>query len=285
MAAVLVAWWIATQTNDAPQGYLKDMVCLGTVDLTAPTHVTGTMLRNVWLLALAYACSFGVEILLNNAGSLYFLDEFGLGVSSAAGAASTLELTNLFARAVGGILSDYTNKNHHGMQGRLILCVITMLWQGIATLCWAYGSQTLPSAIGWLAATSLGIHLTEGAIFGIVPYINPAVSGQMAGLVGLGGNLGGIVFGFCFRHFSYQTTFSIMGFAALISATVYGGVFISGQSTLWTRETSLEAMNERVATEDIPGDATPESSGANDSDTSPPRTTTHGSTLPTILEV
>ena len=176
------------------------------------------------------------------------MDEFGLGVSSAAAAASTLGLTNLFARAVGGILSDYAMKRF-GMQGRLGLCIITMTWQGVATLCWAFTSNTLASAIFWMAATSLGIHMTEGAIFGIVPYINPVVAGQMAGMVGMGGNLGGIVFGFCFRHLSYQTTLGIMGVAALTSTTVYGAVFIPGQATLWSHETSLEAMNERAADE------------------------------------
>eukprot|EP00977_Amphora_coffeiformis_P002223 scaffold425_cov175-Amphora_coffeaeformis.AAC.82 len=247
--ALVVAGLIVTQSDDAPQGYLKDMKRLGTVDLSSTTRVTFTMCRNAWLLAIAYGCSFGVEISINNAGSLYFMDEFGLGVSSAAAAASTLGLTNLFARALGGILSDYAMK-HFGMQGRLGMCIITMTWQGVATLCWSFGSHTLASAIVWMATTSLGIHLTEGAIFGIVPYINPAVAGQMAGMVGMGGNIGGIVFGFCFRHLSYETTFGVMGFAALVSTAVYGGVMIPGQATLWSKETSLEAMNERAADED-----------------------------------
>ena len=247
--ALVVAALIVTQSDDAPQGYLKDMKRLGTLDLSSTTRVTFTMCRNAWLLAIAYACSFGVEISLNNAGSLYFMDEFGLGVSSAAAAASTLGLTNLFARALGGILSDCAMK-HFGMQGRLGLCIMTMTWQGVATLCWSFGSQTLASAIVWMATTSLGIHLTEGAIFGIVPYINPAVAGQMAGMVGMGGILGGIVFGFCFRHLSYETTFGIMGFAALVSTTVFGGVLIPGQATLWSKETSLQSMNERATDED-----------------------------------
>lgn len=80
-----------------------------------------------------------------------------------------------------------------------------------------------------------------------MPYINPAVSGQIAGLVGLGGNLGGFVYGLCFRHLSYETTFAIMDVAALASTMIYAGVFIPGQATLYTRETSLEVINERVA--------------------------------------
>jgi NNP family nitrate/nitrite transporter-like MFS transporter len=135
---------------------------------------------------------------------------------------------------------------HFGMQGRLGLCVFTMLWQGCATLCFTYLPNGLGSSIAWLAVTSIGIHLTEGAIFGIVPYINPAAAGQMAGIVGLGGNLGGIVFGLLFRQFTYQTTFATMGIAALASIVVYGVVYIPGQSTLWTQGTSLEAMNEKV---------------------------------------
>ena len=303
LVALLVAWFVLTQTDDAPQGYYKDMKRLGTTDLMAPTRVTGTMSRNAWLLAITYGtssalaptmilseftniifggCSFGAEISLNNAGSLYFADEFGLGVTSAAAAASTLGLTNLFARALGGILSDYAMK-YYGMQGRLTLCIVTTLWQGAAMLCWAYGAQNLGAAIAWLAVTSLGIHLTEGAIFGIVPYINPAVSGQIAGLVGLGGNLGGIVFGLCFRHLSYQTTFGIMGVAALASTTVFGGVFVPGQATLWTRETSLEAINERV-TADV-DNIDDEDTNNSSEHRQPVLPSTSDPSLPTIPEV
>ena len=280
VAALVVAWIIVTQSDDAPQGYYKEMKRLGTMDLTAPSMVTGTMSRNAWLLAIAYAASFGVEISLNNAGSLYFSDEFGLDVQSAAAAAATLGLTNLFARAVGGILSDKAMQ-YYGMQGRLALCVVTMLWQGSTALCWAWASDTLASAIVWLALTSLGIHLTEGAIFGIVPYINPAVSGQIAGLVGLGGNLGGIFFGILFMNFSYQTTFAAMGISALASTMVYGGVFIPGHSTLWSQSSSLEAMNERVAPIVGTEEDSEEGAGAN-VDASPPVKTP--TTLPTLQE-
>lgn len=244
VAALAVAWLIVTQSQDAPHGYHKEMKLWGTMDLTAPSMVTETMSRNAWLLAVAYATSFGVEISLNNAGSLYFADEFGLDVSNAAIAASTLGLTNLFGRAVGGILSDMAMQRN-GMQGRLGLCVLTMVWQGVAILCWAYLADSLTAAVLLLAVASLGIHLTEGAIFGIVPYINPVKSGQIAGTVGLGGNVGGIIFGACFMHLSYEKTFTIMGVAALASTIVYGGVYIPGHATLWTQETSLEALNER----------------------------------------
>jgi NNP family nitrate/nitrite transporter-like MFS transporter len=251
VAAIAVAWLIVTQTDDAPQGYYAEMKRLGTMDLQAPSFMSCTAGRNVWLLAIAYGCSFGVEISLNNAGSLYFADEFGLGTEAAAAAAATLGLTNLFARAVGGILSDAAMKRF-GMQGRLALCVATMLLQGGATLALAFGGDTLAAAIVLLALTSCGVHLTEGAIFGIVPYINPAIAGQIAGLVGLGGNLGGVVFGICFHQLpTYQSTFGVMGVAALVAGTtVFGGIFIPGQATLWTNATSLEAMNERVAAED-----------------------------------
>ena len=141
----------------------------------------------------------------------------------------------------------------------------------------------MAASIGWLAVTSLGIHFTEGAIFGIVPYINPAVSGQIAGLVGLGGNLGGIVFGFCFMHLSYQTTFGIMGAAALTSTVVYGAVFIPGQATLWTRETSLQAMNERVANEEAEEGDTKDSSDHKPLPNS--LSSTQELALPTIPEV
>ncbi len=44
--------------------------------------------------------------------------------------------------------------------------------------------------------------MANGAVYGIVPFINEKRTGMIAGVVGAGGNLGGMIFGFLFRSAS-----------------------------------------------------------------------------------
>lgn len=237
VVALVTGLIVARVSDDAPKGYYKEMIKNGDMDIRAPSFVKMTDTKNAWLLAIAYACSFGVEITFNNAGSLYFQDEFGLSTQSAALATSAFGLTNLFARAVGGIASDEMNQRL-GMQGRLLLSTATIFLQGVATIVFAH-CDTLQSAIPTMIVFACLVHATEGAIFGIVPYINPAVSGSIAGIVGLGGNVGGLLFALCFRQFSYQTAFLVMGVAAMASSLVNALVHIPGYSRLWTRKDAV----------------------------------------------
>jgi len=238
---------IVRVADDAPQGYYSQMKKKGTMDPRPISMVRMADSKNAWLLAVAYACSFGVEITFNNAGSLYFQDEFGMTVEGAAGAASVFGLTNLFARAVGGILSD---RMYHklGMQGRLVLVTTTSFLLGAVGIAFAY-CDTLASAIPVMVLFSIFVNATEGAIFGIVPYVNPANAGSMAGIVGMGGNFGGILFALGFYYLSYQNAFIVMGAAGLASSVVYSVVHIPGYSQLFSRKGAFIEDDTRGAAE------------------------------------
>src|SRR5579859_4681598 len=57
----------------------------------------------VWVLFLAYGACFGIEITIDNIASLYFVDNFHLGLKEAGLIAGLFGLMNIFARALGGI--------------------------------------------------------------------------------------------------------------------------------------------------------------------------------------
>ena len=61
---------------------------------------------------------FGIELTMNNVGALFFHSYFGMSVTVAGAIASIWGATNLFARSIGGLISDYMNKNY-GVRGRL----------------------------------------------------------------------------------------------------------------------------------------------------------------------
>jgi NNP family nitrate/nitrite transporter-like MFS transporter len=222
VAAVCVGIIILNISDDAPQGLYRDMKKRGQMDIKHTTFRSSISTRNALLLAVLYACSFGVEITMNHAASLYFQDEFGQSTESAAALASIFGVTNLFARACGGAKSDSMNRKL-GMRGRLILQTITLLCQGAATIAFAY-ADTLASAIPVMIVFSMLVNATEGAIFGVVPYVNPPITGYISGIVGSGGNAGGLFFGLFFYKLTYKNAFTVMGAISMVSSVL--GFFI-----------------------------------------------------------
>lgn len=121
---------------------------------------------NTWLLFVQYACCFGVEITMNNASALYFKEEFALSTESAAAIASIFGWMNLFARGLGGYLSDRANRRW-GMTGRLGWQSFVLLMEGIMVLIFA-NSKNLPVAIAVLVVFSVFVQAAEGSSFGYV---------------------------------------------------------------------------------------------------------------------
>lgn len=86
--------------------------------------------HNTWLLLIQYGCCFGVELTTSNAAALYFQEQFELSTEAAAAVASTFGWMNLFARGLGGFLSDISNA-YNGMRGRLVWQFICFLLEGL----------------------------------------------------------------------------------------------------------------------------------------------------------
>ena len=81
-AAIGLAWSfvIIFISDDAPMGYYKEMKKVGTMDHNngAASFVKAAWTdKNTFLLSLQYAACFGVELMMNNGASLYFISEFG----------------------------------------------------------------------------------------------------------------------------------------------------------------------------------------------------------------
>ena len=76
-----------------------------------------------------------------------------------------------------------------------------------------------------------GSHLPD-SFHSIVPYIDPPITGALAGIIGSGGNVGGVAFGFCFRQMDSKSAFRVMGSIILVSAFLSVFVVIPGQNGL-----------------------------------------------------
>merc|ERR1719253_1199872 len=107
-------------SDDAPKGNYSEMKKAGTMPeiSAAASFRSGAANINTWILFLQYACCFGVELTMNNAAASYFKAKFELTTESAAAIASIFGWMNLFARGIGGFVSDKLNSKM-GMRGRL----------------------------------------------------------------------------------------------------------------------------------------------------------------------
>lgn len=212
-----IAYYFLTQ--DAPNGDFKTLRARG--EMPAMTKSSGAFKQaakdpRVWALFFLYAACFGIELTLNGTLALYFVDNFSVDIATAGFIASLFGLMNLFARSLGGIFSDRFAKNG-GLRGRVrFLFVITFI-EGVMLVLFSR-ADVLILAIPLLILFSTAVQMSEGATYGIVPFINKRALGSVSGIVGAGGNFGAVMTGLLFRQadLPWANAYLIMG--ALVMA-------------------------------------------------------------------
>lgn len=174
----------------------------------------------VWTLALAYAVCFGMEITFDNVAALHFVDSFHLSQSSAGFWAGVFGFMNIFARALGGIAADKAGYRY-GMRGKGILLAVVLLLEGVGLIIFAQAGS-LGLAIVSMLGFALFLKMANGTTYAIVPFINEKNVGMVSGIVGAGGNVGGMLFGFLFKWegISYVMAFQYIGFIAMAVSMV-----------------------------------------------------------------
>mmetsp|Transcript_14567 Transcript_14567/g.18418 ORF Transcript_14567/g.18418 Transcript_14567/m.18418 type:complete len:274 (+) Transcript_14567:1-822(+) len=183
---------------------------------------------NTWLLFVQYACCFGVEVTMTTGAALYFVDEFDQSTEAAAALASIFGWLNLFARGLGGFISDIMNVKMN-MRGRLLWQMVSLVFEGAFIICFGY-AKTLGASIGTMVAFSLFVQTSEGSTYSIVPYVCPRATGSVAGIVGAGGNVGGVIYLFMISKMDYDKGFVYMGWSVICSAFLCLVINIRGYS-------------------------------------------------------
>jgi NNP family nitrate/nitrite transporter-like MFS transporter len=170
----------------------------------------------VWALALAYACCFGMEITFDGVAALYFFDNFKMEETQAGFWAMLFGGMNIFARALGGIVADKVG-NKYGMRGKGVLLAAMLLLEGVGIMLFAQAGN-LPMAIATMLSFALFLKMSNGGTYAIVPFVNPKAVGVISGVVGAGGNVGGMLMGFLFKSqsISYGQAFLYIG--AIVAA-------------------------------------------------------------------
>lgn len=214
MLGVAILYWKCTK--DTPAGNFDEIKRKKTAAAKTDWSVLADW--RVWALTIAYAMCFGMEITFDNIASLHFVDTFGLSQSSAGFWAGVFGFMNIFARALGGIVSDKVG-SRFGMKGKGYLLALMLLLEGFGLILFALSGSFVLAIVSMLSF-ALFLKMANGATYGIVPFVNEKNVGLISGIVGAGGNLGGMAFGFLFKSESitYVDAFSYIGYLIIVAS-------------------------------------------------------------------
>jgi NNP family nitrate/nitrite transporter-like MFS transporter len=211
MLTGIAYWFFTTDLPDGNFAELRERGELPKIEKTKGAFWLAVKDRRVWALFVIYAACFGIELTINNIAALYYMDSFGLGLKTAGLVAGLFGLMNIFARTLGGYVSDKFVQRG-GLKGRVRWLFIALVIEGIALVFFSQ-MRVLAFAIPMMIVFSLFVQMSEGATFSVVPFINKKALGAVAGIVGAGGNMGAVGAGFLMRSeaISYSQALLILG--------------------------------------------------------------------------
>jgi NNP family nitrate/nitrite transporter-like MFS transporter len=182
-------------TKDTPTGNYKD------IERSESEKKNTFMLAfkdyRTWILTIAYAACFGVEITIDNFAPIFFTDSFGASIAVAGMAAGIFGWINLFARPLGGIVADKVGVIW-GFNGKSLMLALLLLLEAIGIIFFAKAGN-LTVAITLMFFFGLSLKMANGATYSLVPFVKPEAIGSVAGIVGAGGNIGAMLIAFLFK--------------------------------------------------------------------------------------
>jgi len=249
MLVTAVLYWKYTQ--DTPEGNFADMRRRGIsteVGKKGGFAVMASAAKNyrVWLLAGCYGSAFGVELFVHSIAVTYYFNHFHMAVEDAGFAVGAFGLLALFARALGGIISDRIARTR-GLDGRVWLLFGLMLGEGIFLMTFSQ-TDTVVLAVTMMLVFGLFTHMACGSLYALVPFIDRKVLGGICGIIGAGGNIGGVAAALLLRFTgSPQLCFLVLGIAAVLFGTAAATIRFSAAHKETEQRLYDEAVAQRMA--------------------------------------
>ncbi|KAL3915052.1 MAG: hypothetical protein SGILL_005825, partial [Bacillariaceae sp.] len=226
--ALAVAYWAYFYSDDCPLGNFLDVKRAGLMmeRSAVDSFRSGVINVNAWLLCAQYAFSSGVDTTLCNGIAVYYHVKYHQKISTIGAIAFLYGFSALWARGLGGFISDKIG-DRYSLKGRLWIHFFCMMAQGAMNI-WFAKSETLKGSLLVMVLFSILIQVSTGTCFGIVPFVDSANTGSVAGIVGGGGNFGAVVLGLVFMYNGYRTSFEIMAYCTIASALLTPLIVIKG---------------------------------------------------------
>uniref|UniRef100_UPI0035CBDECA glutamate synthase large subunit n=2 Tax=Mycobacterium TaxID=1763 RepID=UPI0035CBDECA len=168
MLVTAVIYWMYTQ--DTPEGNFADMRRAGLSTMVGKKggwDVMKEASRNyrVWLLGACYGASFGVELFVHSIAATYYFNRYQLSLEDAGLAVGAFGLLALFARALGGLISDRIAQTK-GLDGRTWLLFGLMIGEGVFLIAFSQ-SGTVMMAVTMMLVFGLFTHMACGSLYAL----------------------------------------------------------------------------------------------------------------------
>ncbi len=208
---------VALLSQGATYGIYVGLAALAVAQVTSIYKVNKEMLehgvdelqrykfKQVAILNVNYFVTFGSELAVVSMLPSFFMDTYGLSAAVAGLFGGGFALMNLLARPLGGLVSD-----RYGRRATMLI-LISGLALGYFALGQVGSSWPIWVAVGTTMLCSFFVQSGEGAVFAIVPLVKRRLSGQIAGMVGAYGNVGGVCFLTVYSFVDASTFFMVIG--------------------------------------------------------------------------
>ncbi len=185
---------------------------------------------SVAALNTTYFANFGAELAVVSMLPMFFEGIFNFTPQMAGVIAMSFAFVNLFARPLGGYLSDKMGSRKKTMLMYMVGITLGFFLMGLISRYSgtdAEGNTLLaPMFEGawWIVVSviitmfcSMFVQGAEGATFAMIPSIKKDLTGRIAGMAGAYGNVGAVTYLFILTQVDYKTFFYILSLGAGIS--------------------------------------------------------------------
>ena len=176
--------------------------------------------KQVAILSIAYAVTFGSELAVVSMLPLFFKDTFLIPAALAGMFGASFAVVDVLSCPSGGWISD-----NFGRKRSLVLLLagaaVGFFFMGQISSEWP-----IAAAVAVIMVSSFFLGSAAGCVFALVPLIRRRLTGQIAGMVGAYGNIGAVLF---------LTVFSFVSPSAFF-VTIAAGIVVAAAAALFLDE-------------------------------------------------
>lgn len=176
--------------------------------------------KQVAILSVAYAVTFGAELAVVSMLPLFFKETFSIPIAMAGIFGACFAVIDIFSCPSGGFFSD-----KFGRKGSLVI-LLSGATLGFFLMSLIRPEWPIALAVVTMMFCSFFLGSAAGSVFAMVPLIKRRLTGQIAGTVGAYGNIGAVLF---------LTVFSFVP-PSVFFLTIAGGIAFAASCALFLDE-------------------------------------------------